>query len=106
MRMHILSIESLFRAANRQSGAWLPEVQMCLNRATPCGNPACADEAMHAQQLRAGNPGDALTAVQAEHAEAQAHRVARHCGAAVGSCPIEQATGINRHDALAILSGR
>lgn len=104
--MVLISVESLFEKANRESGEWLPGVRTCPKQAIPCGNPACADEAMHARQIRSGNPTNVLAGIQATHAELQAHDVADQCGVVTGSCPMEIETGMNRHDALRKLSGK
>lgn len=84
---------------NRESGDWLEGVVNCPTRATPCGNPYDADEAMRAGQILAGSD-DPVAVLQAETAMKNAKRVARRCTIANGECPLEKAFGTDRVSAL------
>jgi len=80
--------------ANRQSGSWLPNVEICTQQVMPCGNGYCLDEAMRSAQVTNKYPS--------EHALDHAHQIARRCRASV--CPAELATGYDRHAIIDMLA--
>ncbi len=85
---------------NRESGNWLPEVEICPIRAVPCGNPADADEAMRAGQILAASEIGFLGSVSAEQAKKNAFRIAKLCSVPSGDCPLEKYFGCDRKSAL------
>ena len=90
----------LLSNANRQSGDWLPGVEKCPARAKPCGNPSCADEAMHAKEM---DKGSVVGQIAAKHAAGHAQKIAAQCG--VEQCPLEGATGQSRGKVIKLLQG-
>ena len=89
--------------ANRETGNWLPNVKICPKRAKPCGNPFCADEAMHsAQILSAGT--SYLSRLQAEQARGHAIQIAQECIHNLTACPLENICNIPIIQILKILS--
>jgi|SRR3989344_4207289 len=91
--------------ANRSSGKWLPDVKKCTNRAVPCGNPLCADEAMRASEIRRVPDPGTLGRIQADHAEDHAQQIARRCSVPQGQCPLDKfQSGQTRKEVLKRLS--
>lgn len=89
---------------NRETGAWLPNVESCPKRAIPCGNPSCADQAMRAKQIIEANPDDIVAAKQAAQAVKHAYSIANHCGMGE-NCPLEIYFQCDRDTALNKLAG-
>lgn len=84
---------------NRESGNWLPLVEMCPNRAIPCGNPLDADEAMRAGQIDAAGD-NYLSVLIASQALTHAKKIAKKCAVPQGKCPLENYFGCDRSSAL------
>ncbi len=76
----------ILEVSNRQNGDWLPGVEGCLNRAVPCGNALCIDEAMRSGQIYESNK------TSSEHALSHAGSIARKCFRSEG-CPLRLASG-------------
>lgn len=85
---------------DRESGEWLPGVDLCPTRAIPCGNPLDADEAMRARDILRANPNDPIAITQAKQAMKNALKIASQCEVPPGECPIESHLERNRTKAL------
>lgn len=80
-----MSQMDIFDDANRDSGNWLPNVNLCPHRLLPCGNVWCADEAMRAAEMQGG-----IVAIFArQQAESHAFAISEQCAAEGHLCPLQ-----------------
>ncbi len=89
----------IIEASNRSSGDWLPGVRNCINRAIPCGNPLCADEAMRSGAIESGAGQETHGSIQAMN---HAIKIAMNCEDG-GNCPLERIGLGDRETVLKII---
>lgn len=94
MSYNMKESDPIIRRSNRVSGSWLPNVNLCPNRAVPCGNARALDEAIRAGEIMAGKPG-AIGKIQAKNALSNAHKICSHCPLAGNGCPAENALNVS-----------